>query len=109
MNTAVILAARQERDMEIPYPLIPFADNQCLIDRNISILRENGYQHIYIVVGYCNELFQKYEAVDVHLVFNKDYEFTASMGSLASIKEYVDEDFLLIEGDTFFEKIVIER
>ena len=109
MKTAVILAARQERDMEIPYPIVPFADNLCLIDRNISILRENGYKHIYIVVGYRKELFQKYEAVDVHLVYNKDYEFTASMGSLALIKEYVDEDFLLIEGDTFFEKIVVER
>lgn len=109
MKIAVILAARQEHDIEIPYPLVPFADNQCLIDRSISILRENGYQHIYIVVGYCKELFQKYEAVDVHLVYNKDFEFTASMGSLALIKEYVDKDFLLIEGDTFFEKTVIER
>lgn len=109
MKTAVILAARQERDMDTPYPLIPFADNLCLMDRTISILRENGYNHIYIVVGFCYELFDKYTADDVHLIYNKDYEFTASMGSLALVKDYVNEDFLLVEGDTFFEKVVIER
>ena len=109
MNTAVILAARRERDSEIPYPLLPFAGNICLIDRNISILRENGYNRIYIVVGFRSELFTKYEAEDVRLILNKDYEFTSSMGSLALCKEFIDEDFLLVEGDTFFEKNVVER
>lgn len=33
MKTAVILAARKERDSELPYPLIPFAEDLCLMDR----------------------------------------------------------------------------
>jgi thiamine kinase-like enzyme/choline kinase len=109
MKTAVILAARKESDSEQPYPLLPFAKNTCLIDRSLSILREYGYSRIIIVAGYRYELFKKYEATDVQIIYNKEYGFTASMGSLALCKDYITEDFLLVEGDTFFEKKVIER
>lgn len=109
MNTAVILTARKERDSQIPYPLIPFTDDTCLIDRTLSILRDNGISHIVMVVGFCNELFDKYKADDVTLVYNKNYEFTSSMGSLALCKHYITDDFLLIEGDTFYEKNIIEQ
>ena len=107
MKTAVILTARKERDSELPYPLMPFTDGICLMDRNLSILREYGYERIFIVAGFRGELFRKYEAPDVTLVFNKDYEFTSSMGSLALCKNLIDSDFILVEGDTFFEKVVI--
>lgn len=109
MKTAVILAARKERDCDIPYPLRPFADGICLMDRNLSILREYGYDRIYVVTGFRHEMFSKYESDDVTIIHNKEYEFTASMGSLALCKELVNEDFLLVEGDTFFEKKVVEQ
>lgn len=109
MKTAVILTARRERDSELPYPLIPFDGETCLIDRTLSILRECGYDKILIVTGFRHELFSKYKADDVCLIYNKDYEFTASMGSLALAENYIKEDFLLVEGDTFYEKEVIER
>lgn len=109
MKTAVILAARKERDSQIPYPLRPFTDGLCLMERNISILREYGIEKILIVVGFRHELFDKYQDKDVTLVYNKEYEFTASMGSLAMVKDYISGDFVLVEGDTFFEKKVIEN
>lgn len=109
MKTSVILTARKERDSELPYPLIPFDGETCLIDRTLSILREYGYDKIMIVTGFRHELFSKYKADDVCLIYNKDYEFTASMGSLALAEDYIREDFLLVEGDTFYEKEVIER
>lgn len=109
MKKAVILAARKECDSRIPYPLKPFAGNICLMGRTLAILRENGIKQIAIVTGYCHELFEKFQAEDVTLKYNKDYEFTASMGSLALVKDFIDEDFLLVEGDTFYEKKVIEQ
>lgn len=109
MRTAVILTARKEKDSEIPYPLIPFDDNICLIDRSIDILRELHYNRIILVTGYKAELFKKYESEDVILVVNKDFEFTSSMESLSLVKNFVNEDFLLIEGDTFFEKSIVEQ
>ena len=109
MNTAVILSARKEHDSEIPYPVKQFANNACLIDRTLSILRECGYKKIIVVVGYHDELYKKYSSDDVSLVHNPEYEFTASMGSLALCKDMLTEDFLLVEGDTFFEKKVVEQ
>ncbi len=109
MKTAVVLTARKEKDSEIPYPLLPFAGETCLIDRTISILRGSGYEKIIIVIGYRGELFEKFRADDTILMDNKDFEFTASMGSLALCRNEIDSDFLLVEGDTFFEKKVVER
>ena len=109
MKKAVILTARKERDSQVPYPLLPFAGDTCLMDRTLAILRENGIKQIAIVTGFCHEQFEKYQAEDVTLIYNKDYEFTASMGSLALAKDFIDEDFLLVEGDTFYEKKVIEK
>jgi len=109
MSTAVILAARHEKDSEIPYPLLPFSNGICLLDRTMDILREYHYNNIYIVVGYKANMFKRYEAEDVTLIYNSKSEFTSSMGSLALAKDCLNEDFLLIEGDTFYEKKVIEK
>lgn len=108
MKTAVILAARREKESEIPYPIKTFTKELSLIDRTISILREINFNNIILVVGYKAEMFEKYAADDVTIIENKNYEFTASMGSLALTKEYIKEDFLLIEGDTFYERKVLE-
>lgn len=109
MKTAVILAARKEKDSALPYPITPFAKETCLIDRTLCILRDNGYTKIVIVAGYRADLFTKYQADDVTIVTNKDYEFTASMGSLALCRNIIKDDFLLVEGDTFFEQSVIQK
>lgn len=109
ISTAVILAARQERDSEIPYPLMPFDGENNLIDRTISILRDLNYTNIVIVAGYKSELFDKYKSEDVTVLVNKDYEFTGSMASLSLAKDYIKEDFLLLEGDTFYERMVLEQ
>ena len=108
MKTAVILTARKERDSEIPYPLLPFDGHTCLLDRTLQILAKTGYSKIIIVAGYRFELFERFRSGEVALVKNPDYRFTSSMASLAMAKECIDEDFLLIEGDTFYESYVLE-
>lgn len=109
MNTAVILSARKERDSQIPYPLMPFSDDITLLRRSIDILREIGVSKIYVVVGYQADMFKSYEADDVQLIVNPDFEFTSSMASLAMVKNLIIDDFLLVEGDTFYEKDVLKR
>lgn len=106
---AVILAARKERTTEVPYPLIPFEGDQCLIDRTLRLLKEVGVSRILMVVGFREDLFRKYESETVKLVKADNYEFSASMASLAAAQDLIDDDFLLVEGDTFFEKKVLEQ
>lgn len=109
MSTAVILSARKERDSLIPYPLLPFDKDTCLTDRTITLLRENHYDNIIIVTGFHKQMFDKYKSDNVKIIYNKNYEFTASMGSLALCEDFIHDDFLLVEGDTFFERKIIER
>lgn len=109
MKTAVILTARKERESDIPYPLLAFDGSQCLIDRTLSILREIGVDRIVLIVGYRSELFDKYRSEDVVILKASNYEFTGSMASLATASNVIDSDFLLVEGDTFFEKKVLEQ
>ena len=108
MKTAVILAARKERDSDVPYPLKPFDGKTCLIDRTLQILSKYGYSKILIVAGYRYEMFDRYRNNQVMVILNKEYRYTASMASLAMVSDYVEDDFLLIEGDTFYESQVIE-
>lgn len=109
MNTAVILSARKERDSQIPYPLMDFSEDVTLLGRSIDILREIGISRIYVVVGYQAKMFEAYQADDVKLIVNPNYEFTSSMASLAMVKDLIDDDFLLVEGDTFYEKEVLKK
>lgn len=109
MKTAVILVARKERDSKVPYPLIPFHDHECLIDRTLSILKELSYEHIYIVCGYRSELFDQWNNEHIKVLYNKDFAYTGSMASLSMVKDYVNDDFLLLEGDNFYERKVIEE
>ncbi|MCR5077914.1 MAG: phosphotransferase [Prevotella sp.] len=113
MRTAVILAARKEKGSAVPFPLKRFSigggRETCLFERILETLDENHYERIYVVTGYRKELFAEYASGRVILIENKDYEFTSSMGSLAVVESYVEDDFLLIESDTFFEKKLIER
>ena len=51
MKTAVILSARKDKDTEIPYPLKPYYENSCLIDRTIEALTALNYDNIILIVG----------------------------------------------------------
>lgn len=51
MKTAVILSARKDKDTEIPYPLKPYYENSCLIDRTIEALMALNYDNILLIVG----------------------------------------------------------
>ena len=51
MKTAVILSARMDKDTEMPYPLKPYYENSCLIDRTIEALTALNYDNILLIVG----------------------------------------------------------
>lgn len=51
MKTAVILSARMDKDTEMPYPLKPYYENSCLIDRTIEALTALSYDNILLIVG----------------------------------------------------------
>lgn len=113
MKTAVILAARKERDTSIPYPLLCYnagaGKQENLLSRIMSLLREMEFDNIIVVTGFRAELFASFEKEGIRLVNNDKYAYTSSMASLALAAPYVKEDFLLIESDVIFEKQLLNK
>lgn len=88
-------------------------NNTTIIEQQINNLKENGVleRSIYIVGGYKADvlkefLLQKYPMVN--FINNARYDETNNMYSLYLLKEKIKgEDFLLMNGDVFFDSSII--
>ena len=84
-----------------------------IIDNQIESLKENNIKDIYIITGYKNEaleahLKEKFSELNIHIIFNKDFNTTNNMFSLFMAKDYLNsEPFIMMNSDVFFEKRVI--
>lgn len=110
ISNAVILAAGKRNEFDIPIGALK-VDEETVIERTIRILKENGVENIFIVVGYKYQCIQALYNNDDSIKFlkNERYQWTGTMYSLSLVKEYIDDDFLLIEGDLIYEKRAINR
>lgn len=107
VKQAVILAAGEKKIFEKPVSLLSLEDGK-IIDRLIRILNNNGIEKIVIVTGYKSEHFDVYKNnKSITLVNNERYKWTGTMYSLSLAKDYIDDDFILIENDMIFEERAI--
>lgn len=108
IDTTVILAARLEKYFEQPIVLIRCFDGESLLDRLLRLLRKRGFINIILVVGYKSELFDSYKD-RCQIVLNESYADTSSMYSLSQAAPYISSDFVLIESDTLFEEVILDK
>ena len=110
VKQAVILAAGRADHFGKPVGLLEIEDFK-LIDRTLNILKENGITRIVLVTGYKSEMFEEYfkQSKNIKIVKSDIYKWTGTMHSLSLAKEYIDDDFLLIENDLIFEKRAIRE
>ena len=112
---AIILCAGQGRR------LLPHTEStpKCLLQINgkhfiewqIDALSEIGIDNIVAVVGYAAQsiesiLSSKY-GNKVNFVYNPFYEIADNLASCWMAREYFEDDFIIINGDTLFEPKVI--
>ncbi len=114
-RVAIILAAgmgSRLRDVwsDLPKGFIEIG-GETLIGRSTRLLRERGIERIVICAGYRAEAYHALAAqhADIQVLENADFENTGSMASLAIALEVVDEDFLLLESDLFYDEIALDR
>jgi choline kinase len=109
VSVAVVLAAglgTRLRDVHTDAPkAFVEVNGETLIARSLRLLRSVGIERVVIVTGHGADVFAAFAAgqSDVELVHNADYASTGSMASLACALDGVDEDFLLLEADLFYE------
>lgn len=110
VKQAVILAAGRAEEFGKPVGMLEIEDFK-LIDRTLNILKENGITKTVIVTGYESKYYEEsfINSKNVILVKSDTYKWTGTMHSLSLAKDYIDDDFLLIENDLIFEKRAIKE
>ncbi|SFC85435.1 NTP transferase domain-containing protein [Clostridium uliginosum] len=110
VKQAVILAAGRAKEFGRPVGMLEIEDFK-LIDRTLNILKENGINKIVIVIGYESQYYEEYfkDIKNVTLVKSDTYKWTGTMHSLSLAKDYIDDDFLLVENDLIFEGKAIKE
>ncbi|AJE20230.1 NTP transferase domain-containing protein [Azotobacter chroococcum] len=118
LRRAVILSAGQGRR------LLPFTENspKCLLDIagrsvvewQIDALLAAGIGHVTVVVGYGAEqvervLIDRYGTGTVATLYNPFFEVADNLASCWMARQAMQDEFLLLNGDTLFELAVLER
>ncbi|MDD4527877.1 MAG: 2-aminoethylphosphonate--pyruvate transaminase [Candidatus Margulisbacteria bacterium] len=113
IKTAVILAAglgsRLSSETKNKPKGFMEIDGLSLIERSVQKLIKQGIEKIVIGTGYLanfyEDLAQKYS--QIICVRNDEFKNTGSMGTLACLVDYLDEEFLLLESDLLYEQRAI--
>ncbi len=115
---AIILSAGQGTRLspltaDIPKCALRLGD-RAVLEWQIDALRENGVNDIVVVAGYKAEKVKKmldgrYGKGTIQIVFNPFFEVADNLASCWMVREKMEGDFLLINGDTLFEPALAER
>ena len=112
ISTAVILAAGMGirlRDVTglLPKGLLEIG-GKSLISRSLENLKNEGIDRAVIVTGFQESLYhdnlqQTADIPELEFLHSRQYEESGSMHSLFVAKNYLQEDFLLLESDLLYE------
>lgn len=115
---AVILSAGQGRRLlpltaDRPKCILPIM-GQTLVEWQIDELFKCGIDQVIVVVGYRADKVQeilrsRYDSNKVRTVYNEAYAVSDNLVSCWTVHEEMNEDFILLNGDTLFEAAVLKR
>jgi choline kinase len=115
---AVILSAGQGKRLmpltaNTPKCLVNIA-GQTLIEWQINELHQCGITQISVVVGYQADqvrqvLHSRYDSKGVRVLYNPTFAWADNLFSCWVARQEMDEDFILLNGDTIFESAVLNR
>lgn len=115
MRHAVILAAGMGTRLRDAHSGKPKGfvelDGRPIIEDSIARLERAGITDVLIVTGYeagyYEQLAVRYDGL-IRTVHNPDFENSGSMYSLWCAREFIDEDFLLLESDLVYEQRALD-
>jgi len=115
---AIILSAGQGKRLlpltsEMPKCLLPIGDKN-LLERQLDALASCGVNQGTVVVGYgadkVDSLVKQNSGPQMIETFlNAEYAVSDNLVSCWKVREKMEGDFLLINGDTLFEPAILER
>lgn len=111
---AIIVAAGQStrlypRTKNTPKCMLEI-NGESLIHRSIRVLKENGVNDIFVVLGFCHEKLRDHLPVDIHTVYNPHFASNNNMASLWMGIPHIDKgDILYQHSDLIYEPELISE
>lgn len=115
---AVILAAGRGLRLKpitdkIPKSLVEVNGTPFIINELEALSKHREIREVMVVVGYKKDLIKerignRYKEMKIRYVENDKWDKTNNIYSLWMAGEYIKEDFILIEGDIFFEHKLLD-
>ena len=107
---AIILAAGEGSRMgkltqNIPKPLVK-VNGKSIVERQLSILKQNGISDIIIITGPHNE---KFNFEKIRYIRDENFLEHDQLGSLMSAKKEIDGDIIILFADIIFEDIILAK
>jgi choline kinase len=89
----------------IPKPLVK-VNGKSIIERQLSILKQNEISDIIIITGPRSE---KFNFEKIRYIRDENFQEHDQLGSLMSAKKEIDEDVIILFADIIFENIVLVK
>lgn len=90
----------------VPKPMIKIL-NKPILEYQIESLKKQGIIDIILVVGHLKDIIKSYfldgKKFGVNITYIEENEPLGTAGALFYLKDYLQEDFLLLNGDTLFD------
>ena len=107
---AIILASGEGSRMgkltqNIPKPLLNI-NGKSILEREISLLRKNGVNEIFVVMGYKKE---KHVLKDIEYINDENFREHDQLSSLMSAKKEIDGDIIILFADIIFEETILSK
>ena len=107
---AIVIAAGEGSRMgkltqNIPKPLVN-VNGKSIIERQLSILKQNGILDIIIITGPHHE---KFNFEKIRYVRDENFLEHDQLGSLMSAKKEIDGDIIILFADIIFEDIILAK
>lgn len=79
-----------------------------IIQHQVDVLKAAGINEIGMVTGYKKQLFQHFKEQGIELFYNPFYRGTNVMASYWFAREFLNESFVFLHGDTYFEPEILD-
>lgn len=91
---------------DVPKPMLKIAGKP-ILEHQFDVLRKQGYTNIILSIGYLGDKIVSYfgngEKVGLNITYIREDKPLGTAGALKIIKNELNEDFLLINGDIIFD------
>ena len=91
---------------DVPKPMAP-VNGKPFLEYIIKLIKENGYKDILMLVGYKSEKIKEYfkdgSEFGVSIKYSVEKEHLGTGGAIFNAWNHLEEEFILINGDTFFD------